>query len=100
MLFTYIIAGLIGLILILIFSFVAYFYLRYPPVRKKEPGFKYVYVEDDGSVREVSKEDEDYLTTQFHPADGARPYIKSSYKERKPDVRFPSFCPVEDWNVK
>lgn len=26
-------------------------------------------VEDDGSVREVSKDDEDYLNTQFHPTD-------------------------------
>jgi len=91
MLFIYIIAGLIGLILLMVFSFVIYNYLKYPPLRKEEPGFKYVYVEDDGSVREVSKEDEDYLNTPFHPNDGARPYIKLGYKQRTPDGSLSGF---------
>jgi hypothetical protein len=61
----------------------SYFYLRYfIPLRKKEPGFEYVYVEDDGTVREVSEDDQNYLNTHFHPGDGARPYIKTQYKSR------------------
>lgn len=91
MLTIYIIASIIGLILILIFSQRVYYHLKYPLLRIKEPGFRYVYVEDDGSVREVSKEDKDYLTQQFHPTDGARPYIKSSYKQRTPDGRLSGF---------
>lgn len=91
MLFIYIVIGIIGLILILIFSIWIYYKLKYPPLRKEEPGFKYVYVEDDGSVREVSKEDEDYLNTQFHPTDGARPYIKLAYNQRTPDGRLSGF---------
>lgn len=91
MIFIYIIASVIGLIVILIFSLRAYFLIKYPLRRKKEPGFKYVYVEDDGSVREVSKKDEDYLNTQFHPNDGARPYIKWDYKQRTLDGRLSGF---------
>jgi len=91
MIAIYVIAGIVGLIIISILSFRIYYLLKYPLLRGKEPGFKYVYVEDDGSVREVSKDDEAYLTTQFHPTDGARPYIKFSYNERTPDGRLSGF---------
>jgi hypothetical protein len=91
MLLIYIIAGIIGLIVILILFIWVYWHLKYPLLRKKEPGFQFVYVEDDGSVREVSKEDEDYLTKQFHPNDGARPYIKFSYRQRTPDGELSGF---------
>jgi hypothetical protein len=91
MIIIYVIAGIIGLILVAILSLRIYYWLKYPFLRGKEPGFKYVYVEDNGLVREVSKDDEVYLTTQFHPTDGARPYIKFSYKERTPDGRLSGF---------
>lgn len=61
----------------------SYFYLRYfVPLRKKEPGFEFVYVEDDGKVREVSEDDQRYLNTAFWPGDGGRPYIKTRYQNR------------------
>ena len=61
----------------------SYFYLRYfVPLRKKEPGFEYVYVEDDGKVREVSEDDQQYLNTYFSPGDGGRPSIKTRYRSR------------------
>ena len=44
----------------------------------------FVYVEDDGSVRELTAEEAEYLATPSHPADGGRPYIKSRYKARTP----------------
>lgn len=40
----------------------------------------FVYVNQDGSVRELSPDEREYLSKDFHPADGARPYIKSSYE--------------------
>jgi len=44
--------------------------------------FKYVYINQDGSARECSNGEREYLSQNFHPADGARPYIKSSYRKR------------------
>ena len=42
----------------------------------------YVYVEVDGTARELHSEERTYLETEFEGADGARPYIKSNYKQR------------------
>jgi hypothetical protein len=39
----------------------------------------FVYVNQDGSVREISAGEQEYLTRRFDPFDGARPYIKSRY---------------------
>jgi hypothetical protein len=40
----------------------------------------FVYVNQDGSVRELSRDEREYLSQDFHPGDGGRPYIKSSYE--------------------
>jgi len=42
--------------------------------------FECVYVNQDGSVRELSPKEKEYLNEKFDLFDGARPYIKSSYK--------------------
>jgi hypothetical protein len=42
----------------------------------------FVYVNQDGAVRELSLDEKKYLSTPFHPCDGARPYIKHSYDQR------------------
>lgn len=54
-------------------------------------GFKYVYVETDGSVRELNKKEQDYLQEEFHPNDGARPYIKINYWQQTPDKKLHGF---------
>ena len=55
-------------------------YLRhFLPLRRKEKGFEYVYVKEDGTVRELSEDEQVYLKTEFSPGDGARPYIKTRY---------------------
>lgn len=62
-----------------------YFWLPYfIPLRKREAGFGYVYVHDDGSVRELDEEEIAYLQTKFSPADGARPYVKDFYHQLTP----------------
>jgi hypothetical protein len=43
---------------------------------------EYVYVNQDGTVRELSQDERDYLSQDFSPADGARPYIKLLYSSR------------------
>lgn len=48
-------------------------------------GLDYVYIEDDGSVRELAADEIEYLDTEFLPNDGARPYVKGRYSDRTPD---------------
>jgi|SRR5579862_7036449 len=52
---------------------------------------KFVYVEDDGSARELTATERDYLNTEFQGADGARPYIKYRYASLTPDRRLRGF---------
>jgi hypothetical protein len=53
--------------------------------------YPYVYVEDDGSFRELYADERQYLQEKFHPADSGRPYVKSSYRSRTPDGRLCGF---------
>jgi len=48
---------------------------------------EYVWVDDDGSARALTPDEERYLATKFDFADGARPYIKRTYSQRTPDGR-------------
>ena len=53
---------------------------KFGPRRSNELGFKFVYVNQDGSVRELSPSEQTYLSEKFSGGDGGRPYIKSSYE--------------------
>ncbi|HUQ27183.1 MAG TPA: hypothetical protein VM051_01235 [Usitatibacter sp.] len=53
----------------------------------------FVFVNEDGSVRELTAEEAAFLNTEFHPADSGRPYIKSGYNARTPDGRLKGFLP-------
>lgn len=81
---------LIVLTLIVISTFVIY-YKYFRPLRPKENGFEYVYVEQNGTVRELDKDEIKYLEEKFEPTDGARPYIKTSYKDLTPDGKIWGF---------
>lgn len=61
------------------------------PLRPKEDGFEFVHVELDGSVRELDEDEKKYLQEEFHPNDGARPYIKTSYEQLTPDNKMWGF---------
>ena len=56
-------------------------------------GADYVYVEHDGSVRDLAAEEIEYLDTDFLPNDGNRPYVKSRYSERTPDGGLGGYLP-------
>lgn len=58
----------------------------------KFPPFPLVYVESDGSVRELTIGERLYLKTDFHPADGARPSIKSRYEDKNGLGSMAGFC--------
>jgi hypothetical protein len=55
--------------------------------RPKDSGFRYVYVNPDGSARELTADEREYLNTPFSGGDGARPYIKFRYESLTPDGR-------------
>jgi hypothetical protein len=55
--------------------------------RPKESGFPYVYVNPDGSARELTADEQEYLNTPFSGGDGGRPYIKLRYESLTPDGR-------------
>jgi len=44
--------------------------------------YPYIYVNADGSARELHPNERTYLDTPFQGADGARPYIKSQYSQK------------------
>jgi hypothetical protein len=84
----YIVLGIIGLIGILALTVYVRFFM---PLRPKEYGFEYGYVNEDGTVRELDEDEVAYLNEEFEPADGARPYIKSRYSELTPDKKIWGF---------
>ena len=53
--------------------------------------FEYVYVEENGNVRELDKDETEYLSETFHPNDGGRPYIKRKYNDLTPDGKIWGF---------
>ena len=52
------------------------------PEEAKAVPYPYVYVENDGSVRELHAEERAYLEEPFHPTDGGQPYVKWRYRSR------------------
>ena len=44
--------------------------------------YPYIYVNADGSARELHQTERDYLETRFQPGDGGRPYVKSNYSQK------------------
>ena len=85
---NYIIYIIIGIV---VFTTLIIYLKYFIPLRPKESGFEYVFVEEDGTVSELDKEDVEYLKTEFSPTDGARPYIKSRYKQLTPDKKISGF---------
>ena len=47
-----------------------------------KPSEALLYIEADGSARELTDAEKKYVDTDFSPVDGARPYVKSRYKQR------------------
>ena len=43
--------------------------------------YPYVYIDRDGTARELHPEERSYLETAFSPFDGARPYAKTAYAD-------------------
>ena len=82
---------LIGEVLLILVAgiglFAVWFAIKTRPRRRRELGFEFIYVEDDGNARELDSDEREYLNTEFLPGDGARPYIKFRYESLTPDGR-------------
>lgn len=64
-------------------------------MKKNSERFEFVYVENDGTVRELDKDEINYLKTDFKPTDGNRPYIKNSFEQLTPDNKLSGFISRE-----
>lgn len=78
---------------IIILIILSVYLLYFVPLRKTVDGFEYVHVEENGTVRELTRQEKGYLKETFHPTDGARPYIKSRYESKNPDGKIIGFIP-------
>jgi len=56
----------------------------------------YVVVRDDGSIRDVTPDEQAHLEEGFLPADGDRPYTKTRYRQRTPDGKIGGFLERRD----
>ena len=80
------------LILISILIIILRIYLKYfRPLKPTEEGFEFVYVENNGNVRELDDGEMEYLKDKFHPNDGGRPYIQTNYKQLTADGKISGF---------
>lgn len=67
------------------------YFRLFAPLRKKEKGYEFVYIETDGTVRELYQEEIEYLNAPFNYSDAARPLIKKSYDEKNPEGKITGF---------
>jgi hypothetical protein len=47
-----------------------------------KPSEALVWINSDGTARELTEADKKYVDSEYSPFDGARPYIKSHYSQR------------------
>ncbi len=78
-------------ILIVIFIIARFYFRHIYSLRSRGKGFEFVYVENDGVVRELDEAEQVYLSEKFYPTDGNRPYIKTRYKQLTPDGKISGF---------
>jgi hypothetical protein len=62
--------------------------IEIPLRRWRDSTFDYVYIDEDGSARELNAEEEEYVTTAIFPNDDADLYIKTQYDSLTPEGRF------------
>ncbi len=67
------------------------YFKLFAPSRKNEAGTEFVYVEEDGTVRELHQQEIDYLNAPFNYYDKARPLVKKSFHERNDQKKISGF---------
>ena len=75
----------IGVIVIVVVVFGAYAVFLAVASRSRrpvEPGLEWVYINDDGSAREITEVERQRLTADYPAGDSRRPYVKLRYQSR------------------
>ena len=54
--------------------------------------YPFVFVEDDGTVRELHAGERKHLEAPFHPADGSRPHVKNSFEQKNTVGSMKGYC--------
>ena len=96
---TFFVGVFLALLLIAVFILAAHlfwhqFFSGWPTEAEKDLGTyanHFVYVNEDGSARELTPDEREYLNTKFLPGDSGRPYIKSRYQQLTPDGKIWGF---------
>ena len=68
-------------VLLPLFAVALFIYSKLRPRRKKEKGFEFVFVEKDGSVRELNYNEIEFLNRAFYPGETARPVIRKTFEQ-------------------
>lgn len=55
--------------------------------------YPYVYVNEDGSARELHVSERTILETPYSPLDSGQPYIKNSYEQKDGRKKLCGYCP-------
>ncbi|MGH9972211.1 MAG: hypothetical protein ACREBG_31075 [Pyrinomonadaceae bacterium] len=86
---------LVSIILLMLFAFALGFGLwravEIPLRRWRDSAFDYVYVDDNGNVRELNAAEEEYVTTAIFLDDDADQYIKPRYESLTRDGRLSGY---------
>lgn len=91
--FAWLVLLVIVLIIVGIVWLLVWYLIQTRPRRKREPRFEFIYVEEDGSARELDDDEKVYLKTEFYGGDGNRPYIKLRYESLTPDGKILGYLP-------
>lgn len=77
-----IVIGVIVIVVVVLAAYAVFLAVVARSRRPAEPGFEWVYIEDDGSAREVTEAEGKRLTTDYPAGDSRRPYVKLRYESR------------------
>jgi hypothetical protein len=80
-------AAVLGVAVVMVGAYVVWLSVLSRARRPEEDGFEYVYVEDDGSAREVTEVERRRLSTEYEEGDSRRPYVKLRYESRDDEGR-------------
>ena len=62
------------------------------PSEAKQTPYPYVWVDEEGGVRELSSQEKEFLETPFSPGDGGAPSTKSHYQQKNGWGNLRGFC--------
>lgn len=79
-----IVAGVTLILMALVIGYGLWRLIRIPTNRWRAGAFDFVYVKDDGSVRELNGKEEAQLNSLFFVGDSKDFYIKPRYESRNP----------------